>query len=246
MLFFILPTFVLEAKHKSSPHIASLDALPFDTIFGNSRDEIIHYIRIFPSSEYAIYSVRKLGFFYADSVNEVVKNHIREGKHWESEQDKWIKQYAAPGSVVLDIGAFVGIHTLTMAKAAGPQGRVFAFEASPRIFRELFLNMSLNRIRNVQFFWGTVGSYEGGIRIWDGAGQVVQLLTVDSLRLSNVSLIKIAIFADPVLEGARETIVRNRPVILIKTIGEAALRNLEGLGYAVYQVGGNDFLALPL
>ncbi len=42
-----------------------------------------------------------------------------------------------PGATVLDIGAYVGMHTVLAAKLTGPQGRVFAFEPSPSNFQYL-------------------------------------------------------------------------------------------------------------
>jgi FkbM family methyltransferase len=42
-----------------------------------------------------------------------------------------------PGATVLDIGAYVGTHSLLAARLAGPGGQVFAFEPSPVNFRYL-------------------------------------------------------------------------------------------------------------
>lgn len=54
-----------------------------------------------------------------------------------------------------------------------------------------------------------------------GNGQFVQLLTIDSLHLKNVSLIKMDVegMEDQALEGARETILTNHPVIIIEIHG---------------------------
>jgi FkbM family methyltransferase len=42
-----------------------------------------------------------------------------------------------PGDTVIDIGAYVGTHTLLASHLAGPNGHVFAFEPSPINFRYL-------------------------------------------------------------------------------------------------------------
>jgi FkbM family methyltransferase len=41
------------------------------------------------------------------------------------------------GDVAVDIGANVGRHTLAMSEAVGPEGKVFAYEPLPGVFREL-------------------------------------------------------------------------------------------------------------
>lgn len=49
-----------------------------------------------------------------------------------------------PGTVVVDIGAFLGQYTLLAARQAGPTGRVYAFEPDPRNFAYLIKNIERN------------------------------------------------------------------------------------------------------
>ncbi len=49
-----------------------------------------------------------------------------------------------PGSLVLDIGANIGAHTLRLAKLVGPNGRVMAFEPTDFAFGKLRRNLDLN------------------------------------------------------------------------------------------------------
>src|SRR5215203_3293686 len=49
-----------------------------------------------------------------------------------------------PASLVLDIGANIGAHTLRLAKLVGPEGRVMAFEPTDFAFRKLRRNLELN------------------------------------------------------------------------------------------------------
>lgn len=48
------------------------------------------------------------------------------------------------GGVAIDIGANVGAHTLPLARAVGPSGRVFAFEPTVFAFEKLKANLALN------------------------------------------------------------------------------------------------------
>ncbi len=49
-----------------------------------------------------------------------------------------------PGSLVLDIGANIGAHTLTLADLVGARGRVLAFEPTDYAFTKLSRNLALN------------------------------------------------------------------------------------------------------
>jgi len=54
-----------------------------------------------------------------------------------------------PGSVVIDVGAHVGIFTLLASAAVGPQGRVWAIEPNPTSLRLLAHNVKSNALDNV-------------------------------------------------------------------------------------------------
>jgi FkbM family methyltransferase len=200
---------------------------------------------------------------------------MKRGGTWESHIQDLIRKYSVAGSIVLDIGAHIGTHTLVMSQAVGTEGHVLAFEPQPKTFRELFLNMAINDLKNISFYWAGVGdragnielgpmheSNEGGTGLGGGTGQTVQLLTVDSLGLSNVSLMKIDVegMEDQVLLGARETILANRPVIIIEIMGGHDIGDpsketrqkilhtidmLEEMGYKVQQLWRHDWIAFP-
>lgn len=53
---------------------------------------------------------------------------------------KWVK----PSSLVLDIGANIGAHSLPLAQLVGPSGRVLSFEPTDYAYRKLQRNLDLN------------------------------------------------------------------------------------------------------
>ncbi len=271
-----------SSKHqkKSRPPAEQLSMtlpanLPFDNIHGQHREQIIDLIHRFPESDYHLFSVGKNGYFYLDNFDDMIKGHLRRGCTWESHIKRTIYKFARPGSTALDVGAHIGTHTMAMARAVGTSGKVIAFEPQPKIFRELFLNMAVNNLKNTIFYWAGAGAHEGqieltplnstnegGTALVGGTGQFVQLLTIDSLHLKDVSLMKIDVegMEEQVLDGARETILSNRPVIIIEIQGghnfatttqDARRRilhtidKLEDLGYRVTQLFTHDWLALP-
>ncbi len=271
-----------SSKHKSKSPISAEQVdlilpanMAFESIQGENREQIIESIKLFPRLDYQLFSVPKNGYFYLDNVDDMIKNVLKKGQTWESHIQKILQKFARPGSTVLDIGAHIGTHTMALAQAVGAEGKVIAFEPQPKIFRELFLNMNINNLKNIVYYWAGVGanegkielsplvsSNEGGTPLGGGTGQFVQLLTIDSLHLKDVSLMKIDVegMEDQALDGARETILSNRPVIIIEiqggnNFGSASqvvrrnimhtLEKLESLGYCVTQLFIHDWLAIP-
>lgn len=249
--------------------------LSLDHIQNEPSSWIFGFVRAFPLTDYRKLSVRDRGIFFVDAVDDMIKDGIRKGLGYEEHVQQLIYTHGRPGSTMLDIGAHIGSHTLSMAKVAGPQGRVVAFEPQPKIFRELVWNVAANGFSNVDFYWAALGDHrgeielsplnqgnEGGTSLAGGTGQYVQLMTVDSLGLKDLSLVKIDVegMEDQVLEGAKETLLANRPAILIEIMGGMpfssaspavrqkilrTLATLESWGFRTTLLSGHDWLALP-
>lgn len=246
------------------------------------RDKTLHdpilnsYIHQFPFQDYEICYVKNLGSFYVDDIPDGIKGHLWKGIYWESNIGRLINQFTQPNTIAIDMGAHIGIHSLTMSRKVGPNGLVIAFEPQLKIYRELYQNLLLNQCdHNVISLRNAVGEVEkmtemnvgnplneGGCSIGKG-GDLVYMVTLDSLNLNNVSLIKMDVetYELNVLKGARETLLRNKPVLIFEILGGYDLDNCTGeikekydsiinflthLGYQVIRIHGNDFLALQL
>jgi len=66
------------------------------------------------------------------------------GNIYERQTKAALRKLVPPGSLVLDIGANIGAHTLHLAQLVGPNGRVIAFEPTDFAFRKLTRNLELN------------------------------------------------------------------------------------------------------
>jgi FkbM family methyltransferase len=66
-----------------------------------------------------------------------------------------------PRAVYFDVGAHIGFHAVFAAHRVGPQGRVFAFEADPRVYERLARNLS-------QFSWAQTAN----AAVWDRTGSL--------------------------------------------------------------------------
>jgi len=165
------------------------------------------------------------------------------------------------GMVFVDVGANQGEFTLAAAKRL-PHGRVLAFEPMAGIFERLLRNLEANAFRNVsarrQGLWSEPGrrplysrpsafgdgsAHEGLATLFPNslrsapAGEIECTTldaAVDAEGLERVDLVKIDVEGAElgVLRGARATLERHRPVLLIEADrerAEAAGTGLEAL-----------------
>ncbi|MEF8733036.1 MAG: FkbM family methyltransferase [Candidatus Accumulibacter meliphilus] len=156
------------------------------------------------------------------------------GEFSEREVDIF-RQMLKPGQTILEIGSNIGAHTVFLAQAVGPQGRVVAFEPQRIVFQMLCANIALNGLRNVDARHAAVGREPGRIVVptidyaesvnsgglslgnWS-TGECVSLLTLDGLDMAACHFIKIDVegMEGDVLAGAVETINRFRPALYVE------------------------------
>lgn len=68
---------------------------------------------------------------------------------FEAAELAFVQRFLKPGMTVLDLGAHHGLYTLLASKCVGRDGKVIAFEPSPRERKALRLHLKLNRCKNV-------------------------------------------------------------------------------------------------
>jgi FkbM family methyltransferase len=69
---------------------------------------------------------------------------------FETAEAAFVAKFLRPGMTVLDVGAHHGLYTLLASKCVGRDGRVIAFEPSPRERRRLRRHLRWNRCGNVE------------------------------------------------------------------------------------------------
>ena len=155
------------------------------------------------------------------------------GEYSEGELDLF-RQLLRPGDVAVDVGANIGALTVGMARMVGPGGAVIAFEPQRTIFDILCGNLRSNGLANVTAHRRAIGSQPGAIRVppldyagpenfggvaLGGAqGDEVEIVTLDSLALPRLRLLKVDVegMEREVVAGARETIARLQPALYIE------------------------------
>ncbi|MEE8523656.1 MAG: FkbM family methyltransferase [Thermoanaerobaculia bacterium] len=241
----------------------------------DDQRETADYLGAFPISDYHIADVPTDGRFYIDDLPDLIKTKLDRGHVWEPQIVQIIGQFALPGTTAIDAGAHIGTHTVTLSKAVGATGLVYAFEPQKKLYRELVHNLQLNDAANVTALRFALGAEpgviemdaandanEGGTAVGQG-GDPAEVRTVDSFELDHVSFIKIDVegFETPVLKGARRTIARHKPVVVVEIQGGHSFDNapadvraeivttiqlLESMGYYVIRLSRNDYLGFPL
>ena len=223
----------------------------------HDTDDTERYVSEFPFSKYEQHRVPKLpwqcpfrggvhclsnwldtpyiGRFLIEAPPiDPIKEYIVNGLIWEPHVVESLADHVVPGTVALDVGAYIGTHAMLMARLVGPRGRVYAFKPQRKIYRELRHNIALNDLNNivplryaigpevgvVEMSPPLYGYYEGGVQIGTG-GEQAELRTLDSFGFENVSLIKIDVegYENQVLAGAENLIRASKPVILIEILG---------------------------
>jgi len=192
---------------------------------------------------------------------DTVCANVREHKTWEEHIQTEFEKYVRPGDTVIDAGAYVGIHTLKLAKLVGPSGTVHAFEPDPDSFAVLKRNIETNGIKNVKLHNAGLGDSEGNIKIsmaidenrgatqWVYAQDGIKITTIDSLGLEKLDFMKIDVegMEQKVFMGMRETIKKFRPKILFESFPGNKAANYEILigehKYKINNISNDDYIA---
>jgi FkbM family methyltransferase len=166
---------------------------------------------------------------------------------------QWLAQRELKGTYV-DIGAHIGNHSLFFANHC-PSDSVISIEAHPQIAELCGENLrrNMNPVKEREWFlirkaaWSKSAetvkmapiphNNAGHTCIKDDGVTPVETIALDDLALTNVSVIKIDVedVEVQVLEGAMQTITRDRPVIIAERHTAEQLAEFEGplleLGY---------------
>lgn len=165
-----------------------------------------------------------------------------------------LRPLAPVGGVVLDVGAYIGTHTVFFSRLVGEQGVVIALEPQRLTFQNLCANLALNGILNVVALNLAAGrsaeirrcaAYDprvdanfAAIRLNPNPeGENIEIVPIDCLLLNRCDLMKIDVegMEVEVLEGACKTIERFKPMLFVEnnTVegSPAILGLLDELGY---------------
>jgi len=156
---------------------------------------------------------------------------------WEPEVSTFLGRMLTKGDVFIDVGAWLGVHTLFASTLVGENGRVFSFEPDPVAHKMLRRNITLNHARNVELHTealsDTIGtsnlvpitafgmSYSGVLEQTSSVGIPIQTTTLDQF-VSNAcvipKIVKVDVegFEDKVIAGGKGTVSNPNTCIVIE------------------------------
>jgi FkbM family methyltransferase len=82
----------------------------------------------------------------------------------------FLQRELKPGDCFIDVGANIGCHSVTAAKAVGTQGAVYAFEPHPEMRRRWRDNMRLNDIAQAHLWPVGLGSRRSSFALYEPEG----------------------------------------------------------------------------
>lgn len=222
------------------------------------------------------------GKFKCFAGDKMICQQVREKKAWEKHiLDKMLSYYKHDTNMI-DIGCNYGCHTLGVGneiKNKNSKGKIYSFDPQPRIFKLFKENVSMNDLddvvvahecglgdRNEEKIFSLPRNYDmndnpGALSLLERKSTVsyedvpVQIKRLDDFNISNVSLIKLDVegFELEVLEGAKQTIIANKPVIFIEIWGwkpgnkeryfDWINKNFDF--YDIQYLSGEDYILVP-
>lgn len=172
-----------------------------------------------------------LPLFYVDHIQKTI---YQTGTFYEISTLQFLKKTYGNFNTCIDIGSNIGNHVLFYCSQLS-SSEVYAFEPN-EINRDILnKNIELNHFQHkVTVFDKAIGESNGkGIqkdfslantgmnrieKTTDATENTIDIVTLDSYNVKSVDFIKIDVegFEVPVLLGSKETILNNKPVVMIE------------------------------
>lgn len=189
------------------------------------------------SSESPVVSTdAKHGTFCVPCNDTFVGASMRKYGEWAEEEVQTLTRFLCEGDAVVDVGAYIGSHTVPFSRSVGRTGKVYAFEAQAQAYECLASNIDNTNTEAVR---AVVSDYAGKVSLArvntnqpgnygalsidkltakDGATVAVVRLDDEIPLDAKVCLIKVDVegMERHVLRGAHATIARCAPVLFVE------------------------------
>jgi len=205
-----------------------------------------------------------------DSLNLITPYVLGEQQDWFEDEIAFLRRSLQPGQRAIDIGANYGVYTLSIAKAVGPTGTVWAFEPTSSTAAFLAQGIAANHFTQVVLEQSALSRECGTAQLTinaspelnaltrdepsGGASETVRLVTLDDCleryHWENIDFVKIDAEGEEenIIEGGRRFLTDTSPLILYEVKASDAwhlglIGKFAALGYDSYRlVPGLDVL----
>jgi len=157
------------------------------------------------------------------------------------------------GDTVIDVGAFIGTHTLLAARQVGPDGLVISLEPNPQSYNRLMRNIELNEFTNIKVFNCAAGEKSGmkhfiiksflsNIDSLNQSRVVVEVKTLDVIikenSIESVKLVKIDVegYEYTVLKGLTDSFKKHMIKNLLIEVHPIFLSRYRSSIYDIYKL----------
>ena len=189
--------------------------------------------------------------------DEIIGRSLEEYGEWMQAEMSFLTPYIPVEGVCIDVGAYIGTHSLFFASAVGPKGIVIAFEPEQIMYQLLSANISMNHHVNIRAFNCAVDATQGLVQISDMdyrtpnnfaaatvshfAGYPIEARTIDDCSVPVVHLIKIDVsgMEPEVINGAEQTLRMHQPFIYARHLpfeqSADLVQLIQSFDYDVYE-----------
>jgi FkbM family methyltransferase len=172
----------------------------------------------------------------------LIEDTLIQNKSWEPYLEKVISMFLKENSIFLDIGAYIGFHSLSVA-IERPDVTCISFEPHPQIYKQLLRNIEINHLKNVMiynlgvgdcskeidFYMQTEQNYNRALSaidyntvIGECLKKTIKIVALDDFLKDDfkkkVSVVKIDTqgYEYQVLQGALKVIEKYQPIIIFE------------------------------
>lgn len=204
------------------------------------------------------------------SLDSITTYVILEQEKWFEKEVDFVVPWLRADMTAIDIGANVGIYSIPMARAVGPNGRVFAYEPAAVAFGLLSRNKALNNADNLITTREAVsdhagsgclsfhGSAESSRLDLDDLGETVTITCLDDAAKEHgwTSIDFVKIDAErkggAIIQGGGSVFALHSPLVMFESdIDEPTSRSpeccfLKALGYGLFRLLAGAPVLVPL
>lgn len=200
-------------------------------------------------------------------IDDWIQQNLYFLNQYEKIELDFLKKRVKEGSVFVDIGANIGLFSLTASKLVGNKGSVISFEPFSKNYDSLHTNISLNRFTNIQIEQVAIGDTIENTTLYynekeKNFGMVsmnetdysikekTTVITLDSYVTKNkidaIDFIKIDIEGNEfsALNGMKTVLTNLNPILLIEILTDVELKQivpyLKSFGYKKYYLTDNS------
>jgi len=207
--------------------------------------------------------------FIVHKNDTCVADCLRSGRLFEKFLVSYLRHFINPNKNVLDLGANIGTHSVIYSNYIHANSTVYSFEPQKVVFDILCQNIALNNCKNVvPFNFGCSnvndvfymnacyenkdnhGAFCIDPTLNEASGLKIECKVLDELNITNVGYVKIDVEGHEyeALLGMKNTLLRDRPVIMIEIHDSCSTKNntialLVELGYVShYKLSHCDYI----